>query len=79
MIHGRRRLLLFSLAMFSLLSGLTALSWNITSFAALKFLTVAFSAQGSIAVVILVEEVNADVRGLAVVESFRSDGVGSSR
>src|SRR6202035_3954053 len=53
--------------MFSLLSGLTAFAWNAPSFVVLKFMTIAFSAaEGSIAMVMLVEEVNADVRGLAV-------------
>ncbi|HXN86924.1 MAG TPA: MFS transporter [Candidatus Binataceae bacterium] len=65
--RGRRKLLIASIAMFSLLSGLTAFAWDARSFVALKFLTVAFSAaEGSIAMVMLVEEVNADARGLAV-------------
>jgi putative MFS transporter len=65
--RGRRNLLLATIALFSLLSGLTAFAWNAPSFVVLKFLTVTFSAaEGSIAMVMLVEEVNADVRGLAV-------------
>lgn len=65
--RGRRKLLLATIALFSLLSGLTAFAWNAPSFVVLKFLTVTFSAaEGSIAMVMLVEEVNADVRGLAV-------------
>jgi MFS transporter, putative metabolite:H+ symporter len=65
--RGRRNLLLVTIALFSLLSGLTAFAWNAPSFVVLKFLTVTFSAaEGSIAMVMLVEEVNADVRGLAV-------------
>jgi MFS transporter, putative metabolite:H+ symporter len=65
--RGRRVLLLGTLAAFSLLSGLTAFAWNLTSFVVLKFLTVTFSAaEGSIALVILVEETNADTRGLVV-------------
>jgi MFS family permease len=65
--YGRRRLLLITLGFFSLLSGMTAFSWNVASFVGFKFLTVTFAAaEGSIAVVILVEEVNAESRGLAV-------------
>jgi SHS family lactate transporter-like MFS transporter len=65
--RGRRKLLLTTIALFSLLSGLTAFAWNARSFVVLKFLTVTFSAgEGSIAMVMLFEEVNADVRGLAV-------------
>jgi putative MFS transporter len=65
--RGRRTLLLATIALFSLLSGLTAFAWNAPSFVVLKFLTVTFSAaEGSIAMVMLVEEVNAEVRGLAV-------------
>ena len=65
--RGRRTLLITTIALFSLLSGLTAFAWNAPSFVVLKFLTVIFSAaEGSIAMVMLVEEVNADARGLAV-------------
>ncbi len=65
--RGRRQLLIATIAMFSLLSGLTAFAWNAASFVVLKFLTITFSsAEGAIALVILVEEMNADVRGLAV-------------
>jgi putative MFS transporter len=65
--RGRRTLLIATIALFSLLSGLTAFAWNAPSFVTLKFLTVIFSAaEGSISMVMLVEEVNADARGLAV-------------
>jgi putative MFS transporter len=65
--RGRRRLLLIAFASFTTLSGLTAFSFSVTSFVMLKFLTVAFSAaEGSIALVMLVEEVNTDIRGLSV-------------
>lgn len=65
--RGRRKLFLATIAMFSLLSGLTAFAWSAPSFVILKFLTITFSsAEGAIALVILVEEMNADVRGLAV-------------
>jgi len=65
--RGRRKLLLATFAGFSVLSGLTAFAWDATSFVILKFLTITFSsAEGAIALVILVEEMNADVRGLAV-------------
>ena len=65
--RGRRRLLLYTLATFSLMSGLTAFSWNLYSFVALKFLTVTFSAaEGSIALVILIEEASSTARGLVV-------------
>ena len=65
--RGRRKLMLVTFAMFSLLSGLTAFAWNAPSFVVLKFLTITFSsAEGAIALVIVVEEMNSDVRGLAV-------------
>jgi MFS family permease len=65
--RGRRKLLLLTFAMFSLLSGLTAFARGVPTFVILKFLTITFSsAEGAIALVILVEEMNADVRGLAV-------------
>jgi MFS family permease len=65
--RGRRRLLLYALAAFSVTSGLTAFSWNLTSFIAFKFLTVTFSAaEGSIALVILIEEASSTARGLVV-------------
>lgn len=65
--RGRRKLMLATFAGFSLLSGLTAFAWGATSFIVLKFLTITFSsAEGAIALVIVVEEMNSDVRGLAV-------------
>jgi len=65
--RGRRKLLIATVALFSLLSGLTAFAWSASSFVILKFLTIPFSsAEGAIALVILVEEMNADIRGLAV-------------
>lgn len=65
--RGRRQLLFLTFAMFSLLSGLTAFARGVPAFVILKFLTITFSsAEGAIALVILVEEMNADVRGLAV-------------
>jgi putative MFS transporter len=65
--RGRRKLLIACIGMFSLLSGLTAFAWNAPAFVILKFFTITFSAaEGAIAVVILVEEMNADVRGLAI-------------
>lgn len=65
--RGRRKLLIATIAMFSILSGLTAFAWSATSFVILKFFTITFSsAEGAIALVILVEEMNADVRGLTV-------------
>ena len=65
--RGRRKLLLFTFAMFSLLSGLTAFARGVPTFVILKFLTITFSsAEGAIALVIVVEEMNADVRGLTV-------------
>ncbi len=65
--RGRRKLLLFTFAMFSILSGLTAFARGVPTFVMLKFLTITFSsAEGAIALVIVVEEMNADVRGLSV-------------
>jgi len=65
--RGRRKLLLATFVAFNLMSGLTAFAWGETSFVILKFLTITFSsAEGAIALVIVVEEMNSDVRGLAV-------------
>jgi MFS family permease len=65
--RGRRKLLLVTFVAFNLLSGLTAFAWGETSFVILKFFTITFaSAEGAIALVIVVEEMNSDVRGLAV-------------
>jgi putative MFS transporter len=65
--RGRRRLLLYSLVAFSLMSGLTAFSWSLASFITFKFLTVTFSAaEGSIALVILIQEASSGARGLVV-------------
>jgi putative MFS transporter len=65
--YGRRKLLLCALAAFSILSGASAFAWNAASFVAMKFLTVMFAAvEGSLAIVIMAEEVNADARGMAL-------------
>ncbi len=65
--RGRRKLMLVTFAMCSLLSGLTAFAWNAPSFVVLKFFTITFSsAEGAIALVIVVEEMNSDMRGFAV-------------
>ena len=65
--YGRRKLLLWALVAFSILSGLSAFAWNAVSFVAMKFLTVMFAAvEGSLAIVIMAEEVNADARGMAL-------------
>lgn len=64
---GRRKLLLGALAAFSALSGASAFAWNAASFAAMKFLTLMFAAvEGSLATVIMAEEVNADARGMSL-------------
>ena len=41
--RGPRKLLLTTIAIFSLFSGLTAFAWNASSFVVLKFLTITFS------------------------------------
>ena len=65
--RGRRKLLLATFVAFNLMSALTAFAWGETSFVVLKFLTITFSsAEGAIALVIVVEEMNSDIRGLAV-------------
>jgi hypothetical protein len=49
---------------YTILIGLTALAWNTVSFVLLRFLAVTFSAaEAAVALVILVEEVDAGVRG----------------
>ncbi len=65
--YGRRTLLLYTVLAYTVFTGLTAFSWNAASFVTLRFLSVVFSAaEGSVALVILVEEVDAGVRGWAV-------------
>ena len=65
--YGRRTLLLYTVIAYTVFTALTALTWNAPSFVAMRFLAVMFSAaEGSVALVILVEEVDAGVRGWAV-------------
>jgi putative MFS transporter len=65
--YGRKRLLLYTVVGYTIFTALTALAWNSTSFIAMRFAAIAFSAaEGSVALVILVEEVDAGVRGWAV-------------
>ena len=64
---GRRRLLMLTILGYTLFTGITALAWNGVSFAIFRFGATAFSsAEGSIALVMLVEEVASERRGLAV-------------
>ena len=65
--YGRRALLLYTVIGYTIFTGLTALTWNAPSFVVMRFLAVIFSAaEGSVSLVILVEEVDAGVRGWAV-------------
>jgi MFS transporter, putative metabolite:H+ symporter len=64
---GRRRLLMFTIVGYTLFTGITALAWSGASFAAFRFGATAFSsAEASIALVMLVEEVASERRGWAV-------------
>ena len=64
---GRRRLLMFTIVGYTVFTGITALAWSGLSFAAFRFGATAFSsAEASIALVMLVEEVASERRGWAV-------------
>jgi MFS family permease len=66
-VFGRRRLLLYTIVGYTLFTGLSAIAPGETSFAACQILARAFAgAEGTVALVILTEEVNAGVRGWAV-------------
>jgi putative MFS transporter len=64
---GRRRLLMLTIIGYTIFTGVTALAWNGLTFAAFRFGATAFSsAEGSIALVMLIEEIANERRGLAV-------------
>jgi len=64
---GRRRLLMLTIVGYTIFTGITALAWSGLTFAAFRFGATAFSsAEGSIALVMLVEEVANERRGAAV-------------
>ncbi|MFZ0890511.1 MAG: MFS transporter [Candidatus Binataceae bacterium] len=66
-VFGRRRLLLYTIVGYTLFTGLIAIAPGQTSFAAFEILARAFAgAEGTVALVILCEEVDAGVRGWAV-------------
>ena len=59
--------MLYTVVAYTVLTGLTAFAWDTVSFVLLRFLSVTFSAaEAAVALVILVEEVEAGVRGWAV-------------
>ncbi|HUY26812.1 MAG TPA: MFS transporter [Candidatus Binataceae bacterium] len=66
-VFGRRRLLLYTIYGYTTLTGLSALAPNERSFVILQIFARAFAgAEGIVALVILVEEVDAGVRGWTV-------------
>ncbi|HVA78454.1 MAG TPA: MFS transporter [Candidatus Binataceae bacterium] len=66
-VFGRRRLLLYTIFGYTILTGLSALAPNERTFVILQIFARAFAgAEGIVALVILVEEVDAGVRGWTV-------------
>jgi len=66
-VFGRRRLLLYTIVGYTIFTGLSALAPHERSFVAAQFLARGFSgAEATISLVILVEEVDAAVRGWAI-------------
>jgi MFS family permease len=66
-VYGRRRLLLYTIAGYTIFTGLSALAPHERSFIAAQFLTRAFTgAETTVSLVILAEEVDAAVRGWAL-------------
>jgi MFS transporter, putative metabolite:H+ symporter len=64
---GRRRLLMLTIVGYTLFTGVTALAWNSFTFVAFRIGATMFSsAEGSIALVMLIEEMTSRRRGLAV-------------
>jgi len=66
-VFGRRRLLLYTIVGYTLFTALSALAQQERTFVAAQFLARAFSgAEATVSLVILVEEVDAAVRGWAI-------------
>ena len=66
-VFGRRRMLLYTIVAYTLFTGLSALAPGASSFVACQILARAFAgAEGTVALVILTEEVDAGVRGWAI-------------
>ncbi len=66
-VFGRRRLLLYTVVAYTLFTGLAAIAPNANVFVACQMLARVFAgAEGTIALVILSEEVDAGVRGWAI-------------
>ena len=66
-VFGRRRLLLYTIVGYTVFTGLSAIAPHQSSFTASQCLARAFSgAEATVSLVILVEEVDAAVRGWAV-------------
>lgn len=74
---GRRRLLLFTVLAYTVLTGLTAFAPDARSFVALQFLTRAFTtAEVLLAVVVIAEEFPADKRGWGIGALFAIQACG---
>ncbi len=66
-VIGRRRLLLYTIFGYTIFTGLSALAPGAHSFTACQFLARAFAgAEGTVALVIVTEEVDAGIRGWAI-------------
>ncbi len=66
-VFGRRRLLLYTIVGYTVFTGLSAIAQHERSFVAAQFIARAFSgAEATVSLVILVEEVDAAVRGWAI-------------
>lgn len=66
-VFGRRRLLLYTIFGYTIFTGLSAIAPNAHAFAACQLLARAFAgAEGTVALVIVTEEVDAGVRGWAI-------------
>lgn len=64
---GRRKVLILSLALFTVLTGLTALAWSLVAFVAFQLCARCFlQVEGSLASIVIAEEVRPDRRGAAL-------------
>lgn len=64
---GRRRVLILSLLLFTVLTGMTALAWGLVAFVLFQFCARCFlQVEGALASIVIAEEVRADRRGAAL-------------
>lgn len=64
---GRRKVLILSLALFTVLTGLTALAWTLLAFVVFQFCARCFlQVEGALASIVIAEEVRPDRRGAAL-------------